>query len=139
MAPFIVNIDGMKILIEQKYAAAKWANIYLQQFFQRSLADNEFSGGNDCGIVHNVCYWHRQWNDEGRNQCDEDSAKFLHFCKLFKVKGKFLQGWFSIWQNFEPTLALFLTPLGNFSSMSNGQILNKQCRHLVTLGETLEA
>ena len=61
-----------------------------------------------------------------------DLAKFRHFGKILKVFGKHLKALFTIWQNFEPTLANILCYATNLYPYKWPNI-EKQSSHLVTL------
>ena len=51
-------------------------------------------------IKHSIAVW-------------PDLAKFRHFSKILKVFGQLLKASFTIWQNFEPTLANILCSRAN--------------------------
>ena len=92
--------------------------------FPNNIFLNWFSYGT---LWSNACRIHLVW---------PDLAIFCHFGKVLKVFGQFLDGLFSIWINFVPTLACYAT--GQIVIVVNGQRSNNKQSHLVTLDSPLQ-
>ena len=80
----------------------------------------------------NVRMRERDERENHHHQCDQILAILGHLNKILKSIWPFLGKIFSIWPNSDSTLAIIFI-IGQIFIVLNGQILNKQFSHLVTL------